>query len=369
MRIGVNLMFVVPGEVGASEYLLTNLVSRMADSEHEIVVFAARGFGDAHPLIRSRSTVVEVPWSSAAQGLRIAAEHSWLPAEARRRRLDLIHHGVGTTPFLKTLPSAVTVHDIQYRHYPENFPRLKLAWLRLNVPHSVRRCEVVTVPSEWAKKDLVASFHVDPEKVRVVPFGSEDLFGESPSPADAVRQRYRLERPFFLFPARTYPHKNHRFLVEAYAPLAGEADLVLTGPPWFRDGEVAAAARRMGLAGSVRHVGLVPRGDLAGLYRGAAALTYPSRFEGFGAPVLEAMALGCPVLASNVTALPEVAGDAGILLDPDDLDGWRDAMARVLHDSALRDGLVEKGRRRASQFSWERSAALQLDAYRQALAR
>lgn len=367
MRIGVNLLFLVPGEVGGSEPLLTNLTRAVAESDHELVVFAVKGFGRAYPEIAGRTMIVEAPWSSGAQALRIAAEHSWLPLSVARLRLDVLHHGVGTAPFLKTLPTVLTLHDLQYLHHPENFTRAKRAWLRANVPQAVRRSDIVTVTSRFVADDAVRAFGVDPRRLVRVPFGSERLFGPSPTDAETVRERYGLDRPFYIFPGRTYPHKNHRRLIEAYAPVAGNADLVLTGAPWFRDPEITTAACNRGLDGKVRHLGLVPRADLAGLYRAAIALAYPSRFEGFGAPVLEAMSQGCPVIASNAAALPEVVSDSGILLDPDDVEGWTAAMGDLLHDPNLRAELAGRGLRRAAQFSWEQAASAQLLAYEQAV--
>lgn len=359
-------MFLVPGEVGGSEPLLTNLVRAMSSGGTHIIIFAVKGFSRTYPVVADTTEIVEVPWSSGAQGLRIAAEHSWLPVKARRMGIDVIHHGVGTTPYLKTLPTVVTIHDIQYHHFPDNFVKLKRLWLQQNVPHSVKRSDVVSVPSEWVKEDIVASLEGNPDSIAVVPFGSEHLFDDAAS-EDEVRSRYRLDRPYLYFPGRTYPHKNHQFLIEAFAPLGEQADLVMTGAPWFRDPEIVGAAHSLGIADSVRHLGSVPRRDVAGLLLGACSLVYPTRFEGFGAPALEAMSLGCPVIASNVTAVPEVLGDAGILLDPDDIDGWREMMARVLADGNLRQELSSLGSERSRLFTWEKAAKLQVAAYEQAV--
>ncbi len=367
MRIGVNLMFLIPGEVGGSEPLLTRLVSSISEMDHELIIFAASGFATVYPEIAERTRIVQVPWRSGAQGLRIAAENSWLAWKARTLKLDVIHHGVGTTPFVKTKPCVVTIHDIQYLHYPENFVKLKRKWLQVNVPYSARHSEVVCVPSNWVKDDIVHSFGIPSEKIAVVPFGNEGLFGDGAAEATSVTEKYRLGRPFFLFPGRAYPHKNHRFLLAAYKPLASFADLVFTGPAWFRDREIANAARGFGLSGKVRHLGIVSREDLGGLYRAATALVYPTRFEGFGLPLLEAMSVGCPVIASNVTSIPEVVNESGILLDPDDLEGWTETMDKLLNDSGLRAELSSRGRRRAADFTWERAASLQVAAYQQAL--
>ncbi|GAC1362142.1 MAG: glycosyltransferase family 1 protein [Actinomycetota bacterium] len=367
MRIGVNLLFVEPGVVGGSEALLTNLVRAVGATGADLVVAAMRGFRSAHPDTESFAEVVEVPWRSNYRPLRIAAEHSWLAFTARRRHFDVLHHGVGTVPFLKMLPTVVTVHDIQYHHYPEYFPPLKLAWLRHNVPFAVRTSEVVTVPSEFVRSDILQAFHCDPAKVVVVPFGGEGLLAPSAG-ADTVRRQFGLERPFFVFPGRSYPHKNHRFLVEAFAPLADRADLVFTGPAGPQDSRIAQTAARLGVAASVHQLGLVSRGELTGLYEAATALAWPSRFEGFGVPVLEAMSAGCPVVASSATAIPEVVGDAGILLSPDDAAGWTQTLDNLLSQPGTGAELAARGRARVREFSWERSGALQVAAYEQAVA-
>jgi alpha-1,3-rhamnosyl/mannosyltransferase len=368
MRIGVNLLFMVPGDVGGSEPLLTNLVESVAAAgagAHELTVFAPTGFAAAYPAIAQATELVEVD-RVGRQAYRIPAEHTWLQLQARKRRLDVLHHGVGTTPYVKTTPTVVSIHDIQYRHHPENFSALKRTWLRLNVPQSARRSDVTAVLSRFCERDIVQAYGVDPARLVIVPFGSERLFGPEPTPAATTRERYHLERPYFFFPGRTYPHKNHRFLVEAFAPLAGEADLVFTGPSWVFDDQLQATIDGLGLSGTVRHLGKVPRADLAGLYEGAVALAYPSRFEGFGAPVLEAWSVGCPVVSSDAAALPEVVADAGVLLDPGRHDEWTAALGELLHDPARRAALAQRGVARAAGFTWERAARAQLHAYERA---
>ena len=357
-------MFVVPEEVGGSEPYATNLLRALFDSEHEFVVFGARGFSRAHPSIARRAEVVEVPWSGR-QVLRIAAENSWLAWQAKRRKLDVMHHWSGASPLIRGSFTVVTIHDIQIAHYPENFAPLKRFWLSRAVPHSARTSHLVVVPSEFVKRDLVESFGAEPSRITVVPFGSEGLLGEEMSGVELVKQRYDLDEPFFLFPARTYPHKNHRFLLRAFAPLGDEVKLILTGAPWVHDAELQDDIRRLGLHGKARHLGRVPRRDLGGLYRAALALVYPSLFEGFGAPPLEAMSVGCPVVSSNACALPEVISGGGLMLDPGDHGAWTDAMRRVFESPDLRRDLSERGLRRAADFSWEDSAKTQLSAYEQ----
>ncbi|MCA1840833.1 MAG: glycosyltransferase family 4 protein [Actinobacteria bacterium] len=362
-------MFMIPGDVGGSEILLTNLASALCDLGVDLVIFGVRGFAAVHPRLASRAEVIEMPWSKGAQGPRIIAETLWLDGAARRRKIDLLHHGGGTSPLLGRVPSVFTLHDAQYVHYPQNFRRLKRTWLRFIVPRSLDKADRVSVPSEWVSNDIVRVFNIETSRVDVVPFGSENLFGDDPSSPYEVRSKYRLDKPFFIFPGRTYPHKNHRFLIEAFAPIADAADLVLTGAPWPRDADIQTAVRSLGITDSVRQLSLVPRRDLAGLYQAAAGLVYPTRFEGFGAPILEAMSMGCPVMASNITCIPEIVGEAGILLDPDDKASWTEIMDRLLTDTEFATNLSSLGKTRALDFTWERSARLQFDGYLKALDR
>lgn len=365
MKIGVNLLFLVPGDVGGSEPLLTNLVQAIAKQDGtDVTVYALKGFSAAYPVIASLTEVVEVAWDSGAQLKRILTESSWLASDARRRRLDVLHHGVGTTPLIKTVPSVVTIHDVQYRHRPENFSLQKRIWLRANVPFSLRTCRAVTTPSNWVKDDLGRQFQTDLSKIVVVPFGSANLFGDMLASGQSVKQKYGLTKPYFFFPGRSYLHKNHNFLLEAFAPLADRLDLIFCGPSWPRDQAVLSYAKELSIGESVRHLGRVSRDDLAGLYEAAEALAYPTLFEGFGAPILEAMTQGCPVLASDITAIPEIVSDAGWLLKPNATKDWTDALLRVHEDRQARDGLIERGYARASTFTWEAAAQAQLDAYR-----
>lgn len=367
MRVGMNLLFCVPNEVGASEPLMTNLAERVASSNVDVVVFGVKGFSKSYPGIASRAEVVEVPWRGGNQALRISAENTWLRNQAKRLGLDLVHHGGGTAPFASSTKTALTLHDIQYIHHPGNFSSPKRAWLRLNVPRAARSSDLIMVTTDWVKNDISRHFGIEPSRFAVVPFGSEGLFTHEPEDTGTVKDTYGLDKPYFYYPSRTYPHKNHIGFLKAFEPLKDEADLIFTGGRWFRDHEVAEAIASAGLDGHVRMLGQLPRSHLRGLYEGAVALVYPTQFEGFGGPVLEAMSVGCPVIASNATSVPEVVAEAGLLIDPDDAASWTDAMAKVLHDSTLADDLANRGRRRAKDFSWDVSAKQLIRAYEKTL--
>jgi glycosyltransferase involved in cell wall biosynthesis len=373
LTVGVNLLWCRPGEVGGSEEYLARQLAGLADLEPddlELVLFVLPGYPAAHPDLAERFDMVRAPTDGRRRGVRVAVEHTWLAARTRERRLQLLHHAGGTMPRGLAAPGLLTVHDLQYLAYPRFFSRLKLTWLATAVPTSVRRAASMTVPSEFVKSTVVSSFGYPADRVVVVPHGLDASLGASLLDEPGLRARYGLPGPFVLYPAITHPHKNHVLLVRAFAGLDGDdrLRLVLLGGAGAADDEVSAEVERLGIGARVVRPGRVPDEDRDGLYRLATLTAFPSLYEGFGAPVLEAMALGSPVVAADATALPEVVGAAGVLVDPFDEDTWRDALARLLNDGAERARLARLGRSRARAFTAVGSARALLDAYRLALA-
>ena len=330
-------------------------------------------FVDAHPdLVAAHPTVTALD-RRAAKPERVAAEATWLAYEANQRRLDLFHHAGGVVPpgpGIARVPAVLTIHDLQPLVHPEHFSSVKRRWLGTMLPRSARKARLVLTPSDPASQSVVDLLGLPAERVHTVPHGIEE-----PEPVDAsamreVGERYRLTGPSVLYPAITYPHKDHLTLIRAFARLAPEhpdLSLVLTGGPGPSEVEVAAEVRRLDVGDQVRRTGRVPWSDLDALYASAAVVAVPSRFEGFGAPALEAMARGVPLVARRATALPWVVGDGGVLVEPGDVDGWADALAQVLDDPADARRLADAGRRRAATFTWERAGAELVAGYRRAL--
>ena len=377
-RVGINLLWMLPGVVGGSETYMTRLLSGIAErpSEFDYTIFALPQLASSHPELERSFNVSYAPLSGQWKSFRIAGENTWLAAQCRKRRIDLVHHAGGVVPFVHRSRPLLTIHDLQYLFYPEYFTRTKLSYLRAMVPRSAEAARLVLTPSEFSRRCVIERLGIDPSIVRVVPHGIS-LSATKVSLGD-VRARYSLDGPFFVYPAASYPHKNHLLLLEAFSRLRRthpDALLVLTGAKAWREWSVARAMGErieaeiaaLGLGDSVRRLGYVPSQDLAALYSEAAALTFPSRFEGFGAPVLEAMARGCPVIASDATALPEVLGEAGLLVSPDNASHWTDAMRDLLENSELAGTYRKAGLQRAEDFGWARSASLLEDSYRHAL--
>jgi alpha-1,3-rhamnosyl/mannosyltransferase len=362
LRVGVNLLWCLPGVVGGSEeYVERQLLGLHAVApEIDTTLYVVPGFAAAHPELAACHELVVSSLDSRRRSRRVLYEATWLPP--RLQRVDVVHHAGGTVPPRSPRPVLLTIHDVQYRTFPQYHSPLKLQYLRIAVPHAVRAATVVAVPSEYVRGTVIDGFGIDPDRVVVVPHGVDTP--ETFTPVEELRERYGIgDRRYVVYPAITHPHKQHRFLLDLLAGPWSDPDLVLVllGGRGRAEDDVAAAIAALDLGPRVIRPGRVPAADRDGLIAGAEALVFPSEYEGFGAPVLEAMALGTPVVCSDRAALPEVAGDAA-LVRPLDQDAW----AGVL-DELDREALAAAGRARAARFSVAASGAALAAAYRRCL--
>jgi glycosyltransferase involved in cell wall biosynthesis len=264
------------------------------------------------------------------------------------------------------------VHDISYVHYPEFFSQRDLRLLSAYVPYSLRVARRVLTLSESAARDIERVYRVPREKIAVVPLAARSVFTQrrEQSEVEAVRAKYGLAEPFFLAVGNLQPRKNLLRLVEAFARLPRELDgfkLVLVGKAQWQQSAVYNKVRSLGIGERVVFTGYVADEVLALLYRGALALVYPSLYEGFGLPVLEAMASGTPVICSNTSSMPEIAGDAAVLIDPLDTGALTEAMAAVAQDGADRQNLIARGYQRNTLYSWKQTALRTVGEYERAL--
>jgi len=284
--------------------------------------------------------------------------HLRLSWEMARRPPDLLFVPAHVIPPIHPRLSLVTVHDLGYLHFPHAHPLLQRLYLDLSTRWNVRAAAHVLADSEATKADLVAHYTTPPEKVTVAYPGYDQALAPVRDPAAiaAVKGRYGIQGDYFIHIGTLQPRKNLARLVTAFADLEPEATLVLAGRRGWLCDDLIARVRRLGLEGQVLFPGYVPHKDKAALLSGAVAFVFPSLYEGFGLPVLEAQACDCPVICSSTSSLPEVAGEGALLVDPTDTVGWTEAMAQVAGDPALRASLVERGRDNLHRFSWERCA-------------
>lgn len=369
-KIGINLLWMVPGVVGGSETYLTRLLQGLAErpTEFDYTIFALPQFAEAYPDLSKTFKMGVAPVSGSFKSFRVAGENSWLAAQCRKRNIDLVHHAGGIVPMIRAARPVLTIHDLQYLFYPEYFSATKLSYLKRMVPRSAEVARLVLTPSEYSRRTVIERLNIDPSIVIVVPHGISPREGSGEG--IAVRERYGIDGRFFMYPAITYPHKNHLVLIEAFAKIAAQypdTNLVFTGAKGSMEVRLAQEIRERQITDRVKRLGYIPSADLDALYREAVAMVFPSRFEGFGAPVLEAMARGCPVIAADATALPEVVEDAGTLVSPDNPEQWSQAMSDLLENEDARAFLSTKGIKRAATYTWDRSADILESSYRHAL--
>ncbi|MEI2703289.1 MAG: glycosyltransferase family 1 protein [Baekduia sp.] len=373
-HVGLNLLYLVPGEVGGTEILARRLIDALARARPDVRFTVFCGI-EAAPSLAGEGwpenvVIHRMDVACRNKPRRILAELFQLPREARRAGVDLLH-SLGTTSPLRTpCPSVVSVHDLIYLHYPETFPPAARLGLKLLVGPGARRADRVLALSEAAKRDLVEHLRLDPDRVHPVHIGGMRRSDEF-TPEAELRGRLGLgEGPVVLCVSAALRHKNLPRLIDAFAEISGsrpDARLVLVGHHGLDGDALRAQVVDRDLDGRVIQTGWIADADLEGLYRLAACCAYPSLLEGFGIPVLEAMARGLPVACADATSLPEVAGDAALLFDPLDTHAIAAAIERLLSDEALREQLRERGLERAAGFTWEKCAEGVLAVYELAL--
>jgi glycosyltransferase involved in cell wall biosynthesis len=336
-----------------------------------LVVFASR---EGAPAIRAEPwaqglEVVEVPVRAASRARRVLAEQTALPLAVRRARVDLLHNLFTTAPAVPTVPQVTSILDLIYRRFPEAHSGVLSYGMRMLVPLSARRSKRIIAISEATKSDVVSFLGVDPGRVDVTYLapgftGTADPVGEA-----ALRRRHDLgDAPIVLSVSAHRPHKNIERLIDAMAVLDRPFVLVVPGYGTTWEDRLTAHVRRRGMQERVRFLGWLGDAELEGLYAAATCMAFPSLAEGFGLPVLEAMARGLPVACSNTTSLPEVAGDAALTFDPLDVPAMTGAIERLLGDAELRERLALAGREQAARFTWERTAEGTRRSYERALA-
>jgi glycosyltransferase involved in cell wall biosynthesis len=364
MYIGIDA-HQIGTDLGGNASYITGLVKALGeiDRENRYVIYVSKlepaaslisGLDNFKvQLVRPHDPLIRIPFS-----MNIAL---------RRDPVDVLLVQYTAPPFAPCKVVAV-VHDISYEHIPETFRVIERARMKLTIRRTARKADHVVVPSEYTRQDLICTYNLQPERVTIVPLAADENF-RPVTDADElarVKKRYDLPDSYLLGLGSVQPRKNLVRLIEAYSILSDKRDLpplILVGKKAWLFEDSLKAAKEHGVEDKVRFTDFVPDEDLPGLYTLSTCFVYPSFFEGFGIPPLEAMQCGSPVIAGDRTSLPEVVGNAGILIDPFDVTSIADAIDRMLSDSELRDDLRQKGFERAKVFSWKRAARETLDIF------
>jgi len=296
-----------------------------------------------------------------------------LSRELRRNPVDVLHVQYTAPPFAPC-PIVTTIHDLAFEHLPETFNRRSWMQLRLTVRHTAQKAAQIITVSEYSRQDISNTYRIPPERITITPEAASEKFlpVTDETELNTIREIYGIERDYILSLCSIQPRKNLIRLIEAYSLLRkSSADvrlpqLVLAGKRGWRDNEIFRAAQRESVAADIVFTGYVADEHLNPLYSGATCFVYPSYFEGFGLPILEAMQCGTPVIAGNRTSIPEVAGEAALLFDPFETKSLVDALQRLLSNPEYRATLSLRGLQRASAFSWKTTARLTLEVYERA---
>ena len=373
MHVGLNLVYLVPGATGGMEVFARELIPELAALPGlRITAFvnreaAAGGGGPWGELIPMQV----VPVHARNRLAWVLGEQRHLPRMAAVAGCDVVHSLASTAPLHGPFARVTTIHDLIYKLVPESHFGVRGLGMRVLVPAAARRSHRVIVDADFTREDLVRHLGTPRGKVDVAPLGVSVPGGIAATPEGELRGKLNLdERPLVLSLSAKRPHKNLPRLLRAVAglPPHRRPSLVVPGYSTPHVRELRELAAALGIGDRVRLPGWLPIEDLEGLYDAATCVVFPSLYEGFGLPVLEAMVRAAPVACSNRSSLPEVAGDAALLFDPEDVEAIRAALERLLADSELRSRLSEAGRERAAAFTWRRTAELTAASYERALA-
>jgi glycosyltransferase involved in cell wall biosynthesis len=360
LRIGVNALYLIPGRIGGTEIYLRSLLAALAeiDSENQYVVFTNRETGNDLVPVGTNFKCEQVSIRASFRPARILWEQTGLPLAVTRQHLDVLFNPGFTSPILCPCSSVTVFHDLQHKRRPELFRWFDLPFWRIFLYASAHRSTHLLAISEVTRDDLLRFYKIAPEKITVTPLGVDPVFFD-------ISRRRRMADPYILTVSTLHPHKNVDGLMRAFAEFRKtrpEFRLIVVGLRGFYTAALEKLRTSLGLSEAVRFTGWIPRAELYDLFMGATAFIYPSTFEGFGLPVLEALAAGVPTACSRIQPLSNMAGSAALQFDPGDPSTILDAMVRITSDDELRTRLSAEGPIRAKEFSWAKTAQLTMDA-------
>lgn len=379
MRIGFNGRY-IQKTLSGIEYYLLNLVQSLAriDKANEYFLFLNRQpFVDieAGNYLTDSSIQLRISrWPSKTRLARLSWDYAALNSDLLKEKIDIFHGPSFSIPLIKTCPSVVTVHDLAFIHQPDSYTRLNRYYFKFLLPQVVSRADLIITDSYSSKEDIINYLAVAEDKIKVIYPGINPNFKlvDDKLCLQRVRLRYKIYKSFILnVSGLITPRKNLNTLIRAFSRLrrTGKTDLqlVIVGEKGWFFADIFRLISRLKLENDVIFTGPIPLDDLVALYNAAELFVFPSQYEGFGFPVLEAMSCGAPVICSNVSSLPELAGDAGKLVDPANHEELATSIEIVLGDKSLRDKMAASGLSRTRLFSWGRTAKQTLKAYKQVI--
>lgn len=363
MVIGFNLIYLQPGIVGGTETYARELIREFSKlHDHKIIIFC--NLETVSTFEKSENIViVQVTDKPFSQVDRLMNENLFLNKILSKYPVDVLFSpsGIAAPLLLKNIPQVCTAHDLQHLHLKHNFSFARRVARTFLYAASYWRCKHIIAISDFTRMDVIRHFGVQPSLITTIHHGvSDEPVYIDNKEISLVRQKFNLSGKFFYYPAAMHRHKNHLVLLEHFAEakksITGKVDLVFTGSKSEMFPIIQEQIKKLNLIDSVHYFGYISRNEVFALMTMSEAVVFPSAFEGFGLPLLEAMKCGVPVIASNKASLPEIAGNAAILLDPYDRQGWKNAMITLLENQNMKANLIEQGYANVKRFSWKKCA-------------
>jgi glycosyltransferase involved in cell wall biosynthesis len=374
MRIGINCLYLVPGKVGGTETYLRNILKELAvmDKENEYILFTNDACAGTFGALPDRWKEIHCPFSPLNKFKRVYWEQFVFPDYVQKAKIDLLHSPGYVSPLRVKCATVVTIHDMHYHYFPETFSYAKQCYWKYYIPRSIHKADRVLTCSENARQDIIKLMQVPPDKVVAPLEAAADLFFREHSEAEIRKflEKHEIHRPYLLSVATFNRHKNLDGVVRCFNQLRDALDisyqLVLAGIRSDAYDRVMEEIAQSPYKSDIKVLEALPIEQLPYLYQGAKLFFLLSYFEGFGLPILEAMASGTAVVCSNRTSLPEIAGNAGLIVDPDNELETARRVIELLGNPAGLKSLRERGLQRAREFSWTRTARETLAVYRDA---
>jgi glycosyltransferase involved in cell wall biosynthesis len=363
MKVGINLRLLVPGKIGGHEGYVRNIIKYFSETgDISLFLFVTDTNNNTFASIPNKVTKIVLP--SEGYGRIISKE-------INDNNIDLYFCPLMVLePVIVHIPTVINIPDVQHEYFPEFFDKDSLNWRQLHYNASVANANMVLTVSEFSRRTFLFKYNISPDKVKSVYLAGDEIFHYSANPTiqNSVRQRYSLPETYGYFPANTWPHKNHHILLKAMqfykSKYGSPPKIVLTGAKDTGHKDLLRSINEYDLNNDIVFLGYLPKEDMPYIYRNASFLVFPSLFEGFGMPVLEAMLCECPVICSNTTSLPEVAGDAALFFDPNNPEELAERMNQILADHGLRNNIVARGLVQARKFTWQHTAEQTLSIFR-----
>lgn len=366
MRIGIDISTLTKSPDGVNCYLL-NLVEHLSliDGENSYFLYTNRRINLRIPRVNIKNNNFVLRQSNNSH--RLIWMQCQLPFLLKKDRIDVLHSPCYNTPLVSGVPSVVTVHDASSSLFPEQFVLKHRFVYSTLVPLSAKKASRIIAVSEHTKQDIIKLFKISESKIDTIHEGvNKTFYPRRNDEVDSVKHRYNIEGNYVLFVGTLQPRKNLVYCIKAFNLLNMEYKLVIAGKKgWFYD-NIFRTVRQLNLVSQVVFLGHVPEEDLPLLYSGASLFVFPSLYEGFGLPPLEAMACGAPVIASDTSCFPEILDKSAVLVDPHNVRQFADEMSKILLDRQLRKKMTSLGLERVKQFNWEKTARETLKTYSEA---